>query len=215
MIADNWLGLLLFFLLAAPGLLYDLREDRHRATAKESAFREAGRTALASVLLGAAALPVTLILALAFPDVFATPAEMIRAAAGTLQVDPMRLAASLAAQVGAGRGIALLTQWVRRRNSTTDIVPASLWTLALRTKLKRGSVPLVRVRLKNGEIWSGVVEAFSADLEVADRELVIGPPLARIANRKRQEMPAEWVRVVISGPEIEYMTVQYVTLEAT
>ncbi|GAA3819492.1 DUF6338 family protein [Cellulomonas soli] len=213
MITENWLGILLFFLFAAPGLLYDLREDRYRATVKESAFREAGRTALASVLLASAALPFTYLASLLLPAVFASPAEALRAGAGAVRVDPARLGATVAVQVGVALALAWLVQWLRRRSSETNIVADSLWTLSLRDQKTPDSRVLVRARLKSGEIWSGLVEGFSADLEVADRELVLGPPLSRISNRKSQEMPQEWVRVVITGTEIEYLMVQYVTLD--
>jgi hypothetical protein len=46
---SSWLSVVLFFLLIAPGPLFDLLADKRRALAKESAFRELGRTILASV----------------------------------------------------------------------------------------------------------------------------------------------------------------------
>lgn len=67
MIPDGIGSVVGFLVLIAPGLLFDWLEDRRRPTIKESAFREAGRTVLASLGFGVAAAFVLILLALALP----------------------------------------------------------------------------------------------------------------------------------------------------
>ena len=50
MIPTNWLTVVLFLVLVAPGLLFDLLSERRRASVTESAFREASRVILASLI---------------------------------------------------------------------------------------------------------------------------------------------------------------------
>jgi Family of unknown function (DUF6338) len=48
-VPGSWLSVLLFFLLVAPGLVFDLLSQRRRAGSPESGFREVSRVVLSSL----------------------------------------------------------------------------------------------------------------------------------------------------------------------
>jgi hypothetical protein len=60
-IPQTILSLVAFLFLVAPGILFELRRERRRPGRKETAFREAARTALASLLFSVAAVLVLLV----------------------------------------------------------------------------------------------------------------------------------------------------------
>lgn len=49
MIPGTWLAVILFLIVIAPGLFFDLLGTRRRVAVAESAFREIGRVALGSL----------------------------------------------------------------------------------------------------------------------------------------------------------------------
>jgi uncharacterized membrane protein SpoIIM required for sporulation len=57
-IPQTVLSLVAFLFLVAPGILFELRRERRRPGRKETAFREAARTALAGLLFSVAAVLV-------------------------------------------------------------------------------------------------------------------------------------------------------------
>lgn len=67
------------------------------------------------------------------------------------------------------------------------------------------------VKLKNGSTWAGRVAKYSPDPDLADRELVLEPPLAARKDSTVDIKPlnAKWTRVILSGPEIVSIAVSY------
>jgi hypothetical protein len=58
--------------------------------------------------------------------------------------------------------------------------------------------------------YIGQVGHFTADLETADREIVLVPPLyVKRPDSQLKEMPFEWQRVVLSGASVDSLIVQY------
>jgi hypothetical protein len=59
-------------------------------------------------------------------------------------------------------------------------------------------------------VWTGKVAAFSPDLELEHRELVLEPPLStRASTGQLVDVPAEFQRVVLSESKITSLAVQY------
>jgi hypothetical protein len=65
------------------------------------------------------------------------------------------------------------------------------------------------VRLAGGAVYLGQVVHYTADLEMADRELVLGPPLfSKIGDKPLAPIP-DAGRVVLAGSQIESIGVEY------
>jgi hypothetical protein len=89
--------------------------------------------------------------------------------------------------------------------------PASTWHAVFREHTPAGLVPFARIRTRSGTVWAGVVYEYSPNLEVADRELILGPPLASsTTNTSFKALPAVWQRVVLRHDEIEWIAVKYI-----
>lgn len=209
---STWLGVILFMLLIAPGLLFDLLGDRRRVTVKETAFRELGRTILASTAFGALGSLVAGLAHLALPERFADPAQLIGArAAEYVRSEATLVAASLMVQTLVAFAAVLAVHAVLQHRTPARLRAVSAWHDVFRDRAPKGTVAFVRVRTRSGTVWAGVVYAFSPDLAVVDRELTLGPPLASSrTNSELKGVPDVWQRVVLRDSEIEWITVKYV-----
>lgn len=233
----SWGGVLLFLLLIAPGLLFDLLADRRRAQVKETALREAGRITLASLVFGAVGFLAVCVLASGFPRVFVWPFSALEADEPVAQYGTFRLAITLGVQTVVALGAAWgYNQWLSRRRRSPlragwrqvltkawwrsgerpgRIRAVSSWKLVLGDNVPKGQYAHARVRLKSGTVWTGRVGPFSTDLETSGRELVLQKPLSVGAPEKPQKpVPASWHLVLLAGDDIDSITVKYVTYEA-
>ncbi|WP_291763010.1 DUF6338 family protein [Cellulomonas sp. 73-145] len=203
-------SIVVFLLLIAPGLLFDWLEDRRRPTVRESAFREAGRTVLASLALGTVAALIVIGLSKQLPRHLLNPWEL--ALSDPRQIIESRQGAAvmtLLVQTALACGLAIgLHYWLRWR-STTRLQAVSLWFKAVRAAPPK-TVAYAQVRLVSGATWFGVVEAYSADLETAGRELLLsGPIMAAREGQKLKPLAPRWERVVLRGEQIAWIAFKY------
>jgi Family of unknown function (DUF6338) len=77
MVPGSWLAVLLFLLLVAPGLLFDLLSQRRRAGSPESGFREVSRVVLASLAFSSIAFAVLVIVRTVHPAWMPDPRRML------------------------------------------------------------------------------------------------------------------------------------------
>jgi len=233
----SWGGALLFLLLIAPGVLFDLLADRRRAQVKETTLREAGRITLASLVFGGVAFLVVCVLASVLPGAFVWPFAALEADDPVTRYGSPRLAATLGAQTAVALGVAWgCNQWLNRRRRLPlaasnwrgfftrawwrsgerpgRIRAVSTWKLVLGENVPEGQFAHVRVRLKSGTVWIGRVGPFSADLETSGRELVLQKPLSvGPPGKLPKPLPSSWQVVLLAGDDIDSITVQYVTYE--
>lgn len=210
MIPDGIGSVVVFLILIAPGLLFDWLEDRRRPTVRESAFREAGRTVLASLGFGTVAAMVLGLMAWALPELLLSPAEFVAADASRLIDErPEEVVVALLVQTVLACGLAVGFQALLAHKSDTALEGVSLWFKAVRAAPK-GTVAYAQVRLTTGATWSGVVEAYSADVDAGGRELLLSKPiLAARRGEKLKALGPQWERVVLRGDEIEWIAFKY------
>jgi len=77
MVPGSWLSVLLFFLLVAPGLLFDLLSERRRVGSPESTFREISRVVLSSLAFSGVAFAVLVILRIVHPSWLPDPRRLL------------------------------------------------------------------------------------------------------------------------------------------
>jgi hypothetical protein len=210
-VPGSWLSVLLFVILVAPGLLFDLLSDRRRGGFPESTFREISRVVLASFGFSAAAFGVLVLVRACEPDWMPDPRLMIDEP-GTYLSDHYRLIFRTLVIQG---GLALLFAygvhlWLAHKQGA-NIRRASAWTQIFKTDCPDGGAPYVRVRLKSGFVYTGFVGYFSPDLDQDGRELVLLPPLYAKPpeGEKLTIVPAEYACLTFRGTEIDTMTVDY------
>jgi hypothetical protein len=212
LVPTTWLALLFFVLLVAPGLLYDLLAERYRAKAGESVFREISRTVLASLIISTLSFSILLAIRLMRPAWMPDPDRLISGTSSGYYITRhyWLILRTLLLEGGIALAIAAGFQWIRAKRVRARLRPVSTWTKVFREECPPGFLPYVQVRHSNGMTYVGQVGHFTADLETADREMVLVPPLyVKKPDGQLKDMPSEWQRVVLSAASVDSLVVQY------
>ncbi len=211
MVPGSWLAALLFLLLVAPGLLFDLLSQRRRAGSPESTFREVSRVVLSSLAFSGVAFAVLVIVRIVHPAWMPDPRRLLEPRGSYARDHYQLLFRTLVLE--ASLALAAVWAWhliLAKRQSGATIRPVSAWTQVFKRDRPKDHDTYARVRLHDGVVYSGLVAHFSADLEVDGRELILAPPLASSTSDKpTTALPVVYQRVVIRGSAIDVLSVEY------
>lgn len=211
MIPGTWLAVVLFLIVVAPGLFFDLLGARRRVEAAESAFREVGRVALGSLGFTLVTLVVLLGVRWLFPRLFFDPRAMILGGNAYLADHYGQVILTIVAATVVSHLLAFGVHKLLARRTGEAFRKVSAWGVAFRDGVPAGHAVFVRVRLTSGLVYTGQVENFTADLSAADRELLLTKPLAvkPDGDGTLTPLPAAYDRVILRGSEIEVISVEY------
>lgn len=232
MIPTTWLAILSFFLFVAPGVLYDLESARRRVGVRESTFREVSRVALASTVISSLALLIVeAVGAWWAPGVFPPPDDIVRGGQRYLVEDIGGASRTAALFFVVALTLAYAASLAIHRRTPGRIKYTSMWHAAFRLDRPARGEPHVRAQLSDGSVWYGRVKYFSPDHEVADRDLMLSPPIAvahasgdsddeggsesASGTARPKELNRVWQRVILKGTEIQAMAVKYVDSETS
>jgi hypothetical protein len=210
-VPGSWLSVLLFFLLVAPGLLFDLLSERRRAGFSESGFREVSRVVLGSLAFSGFAFALLAIVRIVHPAWMPDPRRLLDPQDPYAREQYALILRTLVLQ----ESLALAAAWawhmiLAKKQGGATIRPISAWTQVFKRDCPKGHDAYVRVRLAGGVIYSGLVANFSSDLEVDGRELILASPIAsRTGENPMTAVPGQYQRVVIRGSAIEVMSIEY------
>jgi hypothetical protein len=213
MVPDT-IGAVFGVLLAiSPGLVFEFIREHRRPTADRSAFREAAWVAAASVAFSTAALILVLLAQMAVPELLADPSEWLSLGSVYAADHVSEVIAFVVVWTGLGCLLAALSAVIVIKK-TADIDPnTTAWFHVFRTKSPSGKDRGIRVRLHDGDEYTGRLIYYDAHILYADREIVLGPPLYRKApnTEKFDPLPPDegWERVVIPATSIDVMWVRY------
>ncbi|WP_329480933.1 DUF6338 family protein [Kribbella sp. NBC_01484] len=204
--------LVLFLLLVAPGLLFDLLASSRRVGASESAFREISRVALGSLGFSIIGLAAVTVLHLRWGRAFVA---LDRAVTDKQYLTSQLRHVVVTALVATG--IAMLAAWVldlilKSPHDTPNLTSRSLWVQTFRKDQPEGTYTALWVKLTSGPRFIGQVRGYTADSEVADREIILVPPLYMELPGHPELIPLAdrgWQRVVIPSHAIEMIGVRY------
>lgn len=209
------LGLLL---VIGPGLAFEVIREHYRPTAERSAFREGTSVALASLVFTATALIILAIVRAVWPSALPDPQRWLENG-NEYVLDHYRLVAGfLLALVVLSTGLSCLIAWVWFRSRGGRIDPnATGWYEVFRKRAPKTANPMVRVQLRDGTEYQGLLVFYSANILPAERELALGPPIQRRrpADTELTPLPDEsaWARVLVQGESIESFWVRYAPKE--
>lgn len=177
MIPGSVAALVSFLLLLAPGILWQLIQARHTPAVKETAFVEISRVVLASLAATGGAglllllwpwLPLYRRIQAAGDDAFSAPADALPYLGAVVATSLVACALAW----GAAK--------LRWRRAAPRIRPGRIWSRLLVDYRPPGSGdPSLLVELLDGTVWRGTLEGFDSDPEDDQRNLALGPPLAR------------------------------------
>ncbi|MFC7401937.1 DUF6338 family protein [Citricoccus sp. GCM10030269] len=213
MIPTSWTAFLLFIMFVTPGLAFDYFSQRRRPNADESIFRESSRVVQASVWFAFPGVTLAILLWWVLDrQKVPQPSEIVD---GGVFVElgwgfPLGLVAYLAGSVGT----AYLTDlWLRRKHGATLTSTHSQWVQAFKRDRPEATQTYVRLKTDSGDEWSGLVKHYSADFEVAGREIILAPPISHRSPANSDPEPVEHLaELVVRGDAIESIQVIYVPL---
>ncbi|MGW5441433.1 DUF6338 family protein [Nocardia asteroides] len=220
MTPNSWLTILAFFLFIAPGLLFDWISAYRKVPRRESAFAEISRVALVSTGCSVAALVTILLFAALFNwrdwKPFPVPSAMLKQPSTYIADNLVRVSVTMIVIAALALTFAWALSEIVYRGGKGQVFYESAWHRAFKVHRPDNALVHVRVVLTDGTIWSGCLLDFSPDMEVADRELVLQPPIMckpvhRDPQGKRNHirMPGKWQYVILRGSEIVSIAVSY------
>jgi hypothetical protein len=211
-VPSTWFAVVLFVLLVAPGLAFDLWSARRRVGVAESAFREAGRVVLASLVFSTIGLVLVFAVQAWTPRLMPDLPRLASSKDASYAVQHhWRVLVAIAIFAIGSFGTAAIVH-CRLSRGKPKLRSVSAWTEIFRNDCPPGHNPQLRVRLTDGTIYFGELSDFTHDLDFGDRELVLGPPLYSRASGEGKTLKAmdeQWERVVVHGPSIAAVTVRY------
>jgi hypothetical protein len=222
------LGALAAFLtLVAPGIAFELRRERRRARHQETAFREASRVALGSLVFTVASLLVLTgiqgLFALLGLHLLASPQAWLSSGDGYVREHLALIVVSVAVELALACALAIGFDFLlaRRGREQASVRQWTAWTEALRLDRPADTRPWVHIFLESGSSFFGYVRSFTPSGPMGEREIVIegesltyqGKPLAGIEEFEKKVIGDTWHRVVIPGAKIAYLRVAYLHQE--
>jgi hypothetical protein len=199
MIPQTLVSLVLFLGLVAPGLFYQLLWERRHPTLEQTAFREASRTALTSLLFSGLACTVIILIRLVEPTWIFDLGQYLRDSKGYVSksygviIRTVALEVVLAlvivgfvysVPVFVGRLARLLppklTGWIpeslRAVTSFGEMSSGGIWFDVLRRRVKQGKKTWVCLRLTDGSRICGYVSHYTSAIKYEEREIALVKP---------------------------------------
>lgn len=148
-------GTVLAFLgFVAPGLSFELLRERRRPSIEETAFREASRIALASLLLTLSALATLAIVSHFSSWLFADPREWFRRGNAYVHENFGLVGRSMLLHLAIAFSLCVLVDWLLRQSARGRIVPRSIRFQLFRQRCPDQATPWLHVKLDDEtEIW--------------------------------------------------------------
>ena len=206
-------AVVVFLLLVAPGVAFELARQRRRPARQDSAFLEAARVLLAGVTLGLAGICLLGIARLAGPGALVVPSGLIAHTVSYTADNAARVLATVLAYVVVTLTLAVLAADCRPYGGSEYlIIPDSAWFMSLARYAPEGSAVHLAATTADGTAYLGRKEFFTADPAMNDRELVLQPPLSYRAPGTSQTLPMadEWHRLILPASNITSLAISYV-----
>ncbi len=212
-LVNSWLGLLLFLLLVAPGLFYELRTEARRPAVEESAFREISRVALSSLVFSVAAFSFLSLLGRAAPTWLVDLQSYANDPRSYLGKHLWLALRSMLYQfILSMLGVLIVDFCLQKKNGPGSILPVSVWYRVFKDDPKRfGVIPYVTVTLNgsNEQQFFGKLQYYTSDFKGDSREIALGRPLFEGAGTSLTPLPGNYDTVIINDSQILSMLVEY------
>jgi len=205
-------AVLVFLLLVAPGIAFELLRQRARPPRGDTVFVEISRVLLAGVVISGLVVVLLAITRSISPGwLVDVRSQLIQGAsytAGNLDV----IGVTVAAQLVLSLLLAVIGNRVLTPHRGRVITADSSWHVILAHLAGRGLRPFLSVELKDGTLYTGYRAEYSTEVEPQKRDLVLSPPIKvrRPAASAATALPDDWQRLWIRGDEITTIAVSYV-----
>lgn len=210
---DTWVAVVLFLILIAPGLLFDLLTEKRHVRGTESTLRETGRVALASLVFSTVSSVIVLSVGQGRDSWLPTWSELFADPHAYFVDHYKQVVATLLAEVVLALGLVCVVHWfLAQRSGGATLQQTSPWTQVFKDERLDGRTTQVCVTLVDGKRILGTVAKYSADLSpTEERELVLAWPISVWSEAEMKFKPShvDWQRTIIPGTQIARIDVAY------
>jgi hypothetical protein len=213
MIPDTAGAVLSFLGLIAPGLVFELLRERRRPAVTETAFREASRVALTSLVFTLAALAVLSAVRTVWPSRMPDPRRWLELGSRYVGENYRLIAFGLALEVGIACGLAVLSDVAMRwfGLGRADIRPGSIWYRVLRDDRPKDATVWVNMRLTDGTRIVGYLLHYTPGEKVEDREIALTGRFIEVALPGKDYAPLgkSFDALMVAGDRISFIAIVY------
>jgi hypothetical protein len=214
MFSAGFSAVLGFFLVVAPGLIFERLRERQHPTAERSVFRETSDVALASLIFGVVALAILGGIKVIWPTTLPDPKLWLLEGSSYVATHLHEVAAFFGGWIAISFLSAFGGAKTLSRAPDVQIDPHTTgWFEVFRKQRPTGTIPMALVALEDRSAYVGEVVYYAASAATGDREIVLGPPLWHRNDRgeRMERLPVDdnWQRVVIPGCRIVAVWIRY------
>jgi hypothetical protein len=213
-IPDTGAALLALLGLIAPGLVFQSRRERRRPLVNESAFREASRVALSSVIFSTTSLVIMLYFARtsgSLPNI----ADWLADPKGYLAANYQKVGLFLLSEATLACALAWLAESATGSAVAPHIAPVSIWYAAFRRDVPRNTHRIwVWITTENGVQFKGPLRSYTPGDGSDVREIALGgSPIRRLPHGADET--TGWTTldgfdlVVVTTDDIRHFAVSY------
>lgn len=211
MVPTSALSVVIFLLLVAPGICYELLQQRRHFPRQESAFVEVGRILLSGTLLSALTLLLLGLVRWWSERSVVDPPALLARGLPYIAQHVMLVGWTVALELGTSTLLAVIFSDVRTSKTARKIQPIDPWHALAERYVKPGINVNVKVKLKSGvEIYGRYMSA-TTEPDLAKRELVLKAPLSlrQPGGAIGLTWLSEWQALVVPGTEVSYLAFQH------
>ena len=187
MIPEEWVTLLTFLGLVAPGLVLQVVLEAASPRIEETTFREASRVALSNFGFTLAALILCALARWIVPNVFPDLIALQEDGWAYVAAHPAKVLWPLLAIPLVASGLAAASGLIFTRDLSSTLSAHGAWYQTLRLDRPEETVPWMHIRLKDDAEYWGHLRHYTEDDSADVREIVLGG--RALACRSRQSPP--------------------------
>jgi hypothetical protein len=197
-----------FLFLVAPGVAYEIHRERRRPALQESAFREASRVALWSLIFTTAAVSALSLIRLAVPQylpnlrTWLTDQEYAKAHLSSI-------GAFIVLEVALSQIMAWIVAGAIGRHDRGRIHQGDIWHKVFAADVPRNREVQALILTRNAE-YRGTVVGYTVNADTSNREVELMHATFRMRHEQETKyLPEPFDRVVVASTAIEEMWLHY------
>lgn len=203
MVPSTWLSLITFAFLIAPGVLYDFLAKQRRISVQQPAFLETSRIVFSSMFFTSLGIVAVSVIGIFEPHWILNLPKFFSYSHKEFTDHFWLALKSIGLVELVALGLVIIEHFCMAGKAGINwrLYAVSPWEGVFSQNLPKDSLTYATVYVKGGNHFEGYVTNYTADLEMANREIVLG-----------SDNP-DWSRVILSADVIERIEVTRMSKE--
>lgn len=217
MVPNTFGALIAFFLLVAPGILWESLKGRRQPLADRTAFKEVSLIVLASAVFTAVGTSIVFLIAANLRHAqFQELGRYLKYGSSASGVSPFLPGTFLLIEAAVALALVVMADALAGTKiyGETTLRAESVWVTLFRSKRRDSEVAIATVHLTTGEKLRGHVAYYSVDENVENRELGLAYPITLFPANGGDPCLVHSLFAVLPATSISYLDVTYLSVEA-